>query len=70
VHLLSSPGEGWGGETGRLDTVKLQRYCHDRFQGRTFYLCGPPPMIAAVVSALRELGVHDDRIQTEIFSFL
>jgi len=70
VHLLSKPGDGWSGEKGRLDREKLQRYCQARFQERTFYLCGPPPMIAAVVSALKELGVDDGRIETEIFSLL
>ena len=70
VHLLSKPGQGWTGERGRLDKDKLKRYCQDRFQERTFYLCGPPPMIAAAVAALKELGVADGRIETEVFSFL
>jgi predicted ferric reductase len=70
VHVISKPGEDWQGEEGRLDREKLQRYCEGRFQGRTFYLCGPPPMIDAVVETLRELGVADDRIETEVFSFL
>jgi predicted ferric reductase len=70
VHLLSKPGEGWTGERGRLDKDKLKRYCQDRFQERTFYLCGPPPMIAAAAAALKELGVADGRIETEVFSFL
>ena len=70
VHLLGNPDKSWSGEKGRLDSDKLQRYCEGRFQGRTFYLCGPPPMIASVVNMLNELGVADDRIETEVFSFL
>ena len=70
VHLLSKPGDGWSGERGRLDRDRLKRYCQDRFQGRTFYLCGPPPMIDATVTALKELGVADGRIETELFTFL
>ena len=30
-----------------------------------FYICGPEPMIDAVRSALRDLGVAEDRIVTE-----
>jgi predicted ferric reductase len=70
IHLLSKPGENWAGEKGRLDRQKLERYCQNRFEDRTFYLCGPPPMIAAAVKILRDLGVPDERIETEVFSFL
>ena len=70
VHLLGKPGEGWSGETGRLDREKLERYCQGRVQDRTFYLCGPPPMIAAAIGMLKDLGVPDERIETEVFSFL
>jgi predicted ferric reductase len=70
VHLLSKPEEGWPGEKGRLDEEKLRRYCDGNFENRTFYLCGPPPMVSATLSNLRALGVRDDRIETEVFSFL
>ena len=32
---------------------------------RQAYLCGPPPMVAAVMSRLRERGLQSDRIHTE-----
>ena len=70
VHLLSKPGGGWSGETGHLDREKLERYCRGSVRGRTFYLCGPPRMIAAAIGMLKDLGVSDERIETEVFSFL
>jgi len=70
VHLLSKPDESWSGEKGRLDGEKLKRYCEGNFENRTFYLCGPPPMVAATLKNLHALGVKEDRIETEVFSFL
>jgi predicted ferric reductase len=70
IHILSHADEEWKGEKGRLDREKLERYCRGRFKERTFYVCGPPPMITAVVNDLKTLGVADDRIETEVFSFL
>ena len=32
-----------------------------------FYLCGPPPMMNAVINHLKELGIDDDRVVKEQF---
>ena len=32
-----------------------------------FYLCGPSPFMKAVYGALRELGIHNDRVHFEFF---
>jgi len=70
VHVLSAPDEGWSGETGFVDGEKIRRYCGGDLSGKTFYVCGPPPLIAGVVAALGEMGVAHQRIRVEIFSFL
>jgi predicted ferric reductase len=70
VHVLSAPGADWSGEKGFIDADKISRYCGRDFAGRTFYVCGPPPLIAGVVGALRGMGVPYQRIRIEIFSFL
>jgi len=70
VHVLSSPEEGWDGETGRVDRDRIERYCEGRVQERSFYLCGPPGLVKATLDNLREMGVPDIRIRLEIFSFL
>jgi len=70
VHILNDPGGGWSGETGRLDSEKLREYCGGRFEGRGFYVCGPPGLVDSVVGALKGFGVHDRRIHIELFAFL
>lgn len=32
-----------------------------------FYVCGPPPMMKAVIKSLKELGINDDKIIKEKF---
>jgi predicted ferric reductase len=71
VHVLGEPPEGWTGESGYVDRNMIERLVGPDEIGRTyFYLCGPPGLIDAVLKALGELGVPDDRIHLEIFSFL
>lgn len=70
VHVLGSPPSGWKGETGFVDREKILRLCGGNLEGKVFYVCGPPGLIAAVLDALKALGVEDYRIRLEIFSFL
>lgn len=70
IHVLGDPVEGWDGETGRIDGELLERLSGERFDGRAFYICGPPGLHDAVVGALERTGVPARRIHTEIFSFL
>jgi uncharacterized protein len=51
--------------TGFIDLALLRRSLpHGRHQ---FYVCGPPPMMQALVPALREWGVHPADIHFEAF---
>jgi predicted ferric reductase len=70
VHVLSDPGENWTGERGMIDGEKIAKYCGHDLSRKVFYVCGPPPLIEGVVSALQERGVSHRRIRVEIFSFL
>ncbi|MFQ6111325.1 MAG: oxidoreductase, partial [Nitrospinota bacterium] len=70
VHVLTKPGEDWAGESGRIDREKIERFCGGNLKGKAFYLCGPPELIEATLRNLKDLGVADDRIHLEIFSFL
>jgi len=70
VHVLSRPGRSWTGETGHVDGHKIIKYCGEDLKGKTFYICGPPPMRKAVIFRLKSLGVVDSQIRLEIFSFL
>jgi predicted ferric reductase len=68
VHILTRPGSDWRGETGRLDREKLKRFCGNRLEKSTFFLCCPPPMIKSLVGILTGLGVPLPRISYEYFS--
>ena len=58
-------------EAGRCDAVGvvdaefLRRWAP--YQEASFYFCGPRPFMRGVYSALKELGVGDDRIRFEFF---
>jgi ferredoxin-NADP reductase len=34
---------------------------------RVFYVCGPPALVTDLVTALKTLGVSDEKIKTENF---
>jgi predicted ferric reductase len=70
VDVLSDPDENWDGEIGYIDKEKIIRHCGENLSGKTFYVCGPPPLVAAVISALDELAVSHRQVRVEIFSFL
>jgi Na+-transporting NADH:ubiquinone oxidoreductase subunit F len=63
---LSNPEkeDHWDGLTGFIHTHLCDAYLchHDDPTEIEFYLCGPPPMINAIINALYDLGVEDDMI--------
>ncbi|KJS84167.1 MAG: hypothetical protein JM58_11530 [Peptococcaceae bacterium BICA1-8] len=65
IHVLSSQ-EDWTGEKGHIDRSKISKYVKD-IKSSEFFVCGPPPMMKAVVKTLEDLGVSKDKIQNEIF---
>ena len=66
VHVLSEDKE-WPGEKGRVDAAALKRLVPD-FAARDAFLCGPPPMMAALNSGLRALGLPKGQVHFEVFS--
>jgi len=50
-------------EPQRIDKPFLQSAITDRAQ--RFYICGPPPFVEAITSALRELGAEPDALVFE-----
>ncbi|MBT7260845.1 MAG: NADH:ubiquinone reductase (Na(+)-transporting) subunit F [Desulfobacula sp.] len=63
---LSNPDEDdhWDGMTGFIHNHLCDEYLcrHEDPTEIEFYLCGPPPMIDAIIKALYDLGVEDDMI--------
>jgi predicted ferric reductase len=62
LHLVTGPPV-----PDRLAPQELARLVPD-IAGRDVYLCGPPPMMNAVLGSLRELGVPKPQIHFERFS--
>jgi ferredoxin-NADP reductase len=70
VHVLSRPEGDWRGESGHIDRDKIEKFCGQNLGTKVFYVCGPLRMSTALISTLRDMGVPDQRIRREIFSFL
>ncbi|GAA4802634.1 ferredoxin reductase family protein [Streptomyces ziwulingensis] len=62
LHLVTGPAV-----PDRLAPAELARLVPD-LTGRDVFLCGPPPMMNAVLGSLRELGVPAPQIHFERFS--
>lgn len=63
------PEDHWDGPVGFIHKVVLERYLKDHPdpQEIEYYLCGPPPMIAAVNQMLDDLGVEPEMIAYDEF---
>jgi len=63
------PEDNWTGYKGFIHQVVLENYLknHDDPTEIEFYLCGPPPMIAAVNKMLFDLGVEKEMIAYDEF---
>jgi predicted ferric reductase len=67
VHVLTDPPPGWTGETGLIDDAVLARHLVGDVAAADVFVCGPPPMLAAALTALRRLGLAHKHIHTEQF---
>jgi len=63
------PEDNWDGYTGFIHNVLYDNYLkdHPAPEDCEFYMCGPPPMTAAVINMLLELGVERDNILLDDF---
>jgi ferredoxin-NADP reductase len=57
----------WKGETGLIAKEMLSRHLAI-LQGPTYYIAGPPAMVAALRQTLVSAGVDEDDIRAEEFS--
>ena len=63
------PQDNWTGYKGFIHQVVLENYLknHEDPTDIEFYLCGPPPMIAAVNKMLFDMGVEKEQIAYDEF---
>jgi predicted ferric reductase len=67
VHVLSAPERDWTGEKGHVDVPMIRRHVASLGPDKTFYICGPPGMTAALIGDLVRAGVRSAKIRTERF---
>lgn len=70
IHVLAKGHEGWDGDVGFINADILRRGLPGDMSGVQCYLCGPPPMMAAVERALFGLGVPHRQVHSELFTFV
>jgi Na+-transporting NADH:ubiquinone oxidoreductase subunit F len=63
------PEDNWEGHTGFIHNVVFDEYLkdHPAPEDCEYYLCGPPPMVAAVLKMLEDLGVEPENILLDDF---
>ncbi len=68
VYVLEEPSEDWDGESGFISAEMLDRRLPEENFKRFFFICGPPPMMDAIHTAIRSMGVPEAHIQLERFN--
>jgi ferredoxin-NADP reductase len=66
VFTLDQASQSWKGYTGIINAEMLKNEIPN-YAETTFYTCGPPAMVEAIGSLLKELGVPESRIKREKF---
>ncbi|MDH3641582.1 MAG: NADH:ubiquinone reductase (Na(+)-transporting) subunit F [Gammaproteobacteria bacterium] len=63
------PEDNWQGHEGFIHQVVFDHYLrdHPNPEDCEYYLCGPPPMVAAVLQMLEDLGVEPENILLDDF---
>ena len=68
IHVLSQADESWRGEKGHIDQALLTRYLEGKAGDKSFYVCGPPPMMTKIIATLIGLGAVSKRVRSERFA--
>ncbi len=64
IHTLTRASENWTGCRGRICESLVLREVPD-YEERVFYICGPPPMVDAMIEMLHNMKIHDNMIHKE-----
>ncbi len=67
VYTVTRPSEKWNGYRGRINKELIQKEIPD-YMERVFYICGPPKMVEAMVTILKEMNVPASKIKQEYFT--
>jgi Na+-transporting NADH:ubiquinone oxidoreductase subunit F len=63
------PEDDWQGYSGYVNHLLYENYLkeHPNPEACEYYLCGPPPMLIALIEILHNLGVEDENIMFDDF---
>ncbi len=63
------PEDDWQGHVGFIHQVVFNEYLkdHPNPEDCEYYLCGPPPMVAAILQMLEDLGVEPENVLLDDF---
>ncbi len=70
VYTITRPQESqkpWAGETGRISPAMLKKYVQNPLDS-LWYIVGPPAMVSAMETIVKELGVEEEQIKKENFT--
>lgn len=67
IHVITHPSENWQGYRGFI-TAGVIRAELDDPSAWTYYVVGPPPMVAAMEKVLEELAVPREQVVVESFA--
>lgn len=67
IFNVLSEQKGYKGETGFIDPQRILRLVPDARE-RDVFLCGPPPMMWAIIKGLKEAGMPQAQIHYERFA--
>ena len=70
VHVLVEPPAGWTGEQGYIDAKLMGRHLPEKRMEYEYFVCGPQPMREGIRSALKQLGIPSEQVQSEGFNFV
>jgi len=62
THILSNPSEAWTGKKGYVDKETIMASLPRPSDHTLVLICGPPPMMSAVITQLEELGYDPKRV--------
>jgi len=66
VFSTTEHAADWNGYTDRIDANMVKKEIPDYLE-TIFYTCGPPSMVEAMVTLLKDMKVNEDHIQKEDF---
>ncbi len=68
IHILNNPDDHWYNEKGYITADIVSKYAGEILNEADIYLCGPIPMISAVMDILDQMKVDKKKIHSEQFT--